>query len=260
VDDLLLEIARCPIVEHCKADRQSKHPCAEIVWSQPQESLAAQQVPMPWSGHLEQAPILFLSSNPSIDLREDHACWHWSDDEISDFFTNRFGGGRKEWIRDGRYRPLVDGAYSKRPVPFWSAVRRRAAELMDVPVADIQPGIHYSISAVVHCKSQSEEGVKEAFKTCVARYLYRVVAQSAARIIVGLGTHAAHAVRQTFNSPQGLNVYGPIPVGEHERIFAFLPHPSAFMPKTFAARITPEELGRLRLFLKPHAESHGTGD
>ena len=52
------------------------------------------QVPEPWSGNLEHAPILFLSSNPSISTAELYPRWEWPDEEIADFFGRRFGGGQ----------------------------------------------------------------------------------------------------------------------------------------------------------------------
>jgi hypothetical protein len=52
------------------------------------------QVPEPWSGELEHALILILSSNPSISTAEIYPRWEWPDEEIADFFGRRFGGGR----------------------------------------------------------------------------------------------------------------------------------------------------------------------
>lgn len=43
------------------------------------------KVPEPWSGRIEQVPILFLSSNPSISSVEDYPRWSWSDGAIDDF-------------------------------------------------------------------------------------------------------------------------------------------------------------------------------
>lgn len=248
--DLLQEIAHCPNVEDCKAHPHSSHPCAAIVAVQDSLPLAAHQLPAPWSGHLEIAPILFLGSNPSITNEEENPVGSWSDEQIADFFTNQFGGGRKEWIRDGRYWLAKDGTHSNRPVAFWSAIRRRAAELMEVNVTVVQPGIDYCTSVVVHCKSRDEIGVAAAFDTCVGRYLARMVSQSGARIVVSLGVYAARAVRQTFDVPSDVKTFGPFEVGQNARMFTFLPHPAArSLPKMFANNLSADELDRLRVFL-----------
>lgn len=117
--DLLQEIAHCPIVEECKTDPHGGHPCTAIVMSQASEFLANHQVPEPWSGHLEIAPILFLSSNPSIGTNEDYyPRWSWQVERVTDFFSNRFGGGSEKWICDGRYPLIREGVHSTTPVPF----------------------------------------------------------------------------------------------------------------------------------------------
>ncbi len=63
--ELLLRIARCPIVDRC-LNGDTTHPCSTIVRSQGTDSLDDFHAPEPWSGRLSIAPIWFLSSNPSI--------------------------------------------------------------------------------------------------------------------------------------------------------------------------------------------------
>lgn len=75
MSSLLLEIARCPVMEQCAMDGSQGHPCAEIVlhqWpgthneSRRERFRREHHVPEPWVGHLESAPLLFVSSNPSL--------------------------------------------------------------------------------------------------------------------------------------------------------------------------------------------------
>jgi hypothetical protein len=101
--DLLLEIARCPNFRACLANPEAEHACGEIVRSQNVKGRKDFQVPEPWSGHLETAPILFLSSNPSISEDEQYPRLGWGDELIRDFFENRFGEGKQPWITEGRY-------------------------------------------------------------------------------------------------------------------------------------------------------------
>jgi hypothetical protein len=95
VSSLLLEIATRPVVQCCLEQPEQSHPCAELVRSQGAVTLADFQLPEPWSGPIATAPILFVSSNPSIsrsdppsDLDEEYPTWSatWPDTSVVDFF------------------------------------------------------------------------------------------------------------------------------------------------------------------------------
>lgn len=185
---LLLEIAGCRDAPAARADR--RHPCGRIVHTQPTFP-GSFQVPEPWAGHLHEAPLLFIGSNPSIDRREPYP--EWTDDQRStlEFFDNRFGGGVGQ-VKDGVYFPLrveseTDPHHSPRQVPFWASCKRNAAWLFGRPV---RPGIDYAMTEVVHCKSRSEIGVRDARAHCAQRWLEPVLQASPARVIVLLGQHA----------------------------------------------------------------------
>lgn len=239
---LLLEIAHCEHVASCLDGSVPNHPCAKIVGLQ-QETLGERQVPEPWSGDLASARILFLGSNPGISYVEDYPQWSWADDRVVDFFARRFGGGRREWVRSGLYIRLRDGTFSRDWVRYWAAVHRRAEELLDRGRA--VPGHDYALSEVVHCKSRHEVGVAEAMDACASRYLARLVACSSARVVVSLGRLSSAAVRRVFDLPEGQPITGPVRVGEIERYFTFLAHPSAFKAKTFGC-LPSESLALLR--------------
>lgn len=85
--DLLLRIARCPIVAHCLSEAGADHPCAAVVRSQRALHTGPHQTPAPWNGDLERAPLLFVGSNPSIDPDELHPTAEWPDELIVDFFA-----------------------------------------------------------------------------------------------------------------------------------------------------------------------------
>jgi len=243
---LLLEIARCPHVVSCITQPKHTHPCSEIVSSQAAQSLATHQLPEPWSGDLVHAPILFVSSNPSISEVEEYPHWDWSDDAIIDYFTRRFEGGRKQWIKDGTKTLQRDGTYA-RATAFWAAVRQRAAELLQ---RDPRPGFDYALTEVVHCKSLSERGIRKAQTYCVPHFLQRVLEASEARIIVILGAHARMAVQNIFNIPDTVTLYGPTNVFCHERYVLSLPHPNAHSPRKCTACLTDDELHRVYAFLR----------
>lgn len=245
--NLLLEIARCPNVAICLTRAGTDHPCSTIVRSQWAIGITDHQVPKPWSGHIESAPILFVSSNPSIRPDEDYPGSVWSDGEIVDYFSNRYGGGRKNWTKNGKQSLLKDGTYATNTSHFRAEVAARAGELLG---RKARPGIDYVLTEVVHCKSKAETGVKEARDECVARYLKRVLECAAAKVIVVLGPHAAKAVRTYLGILDRTTVHGPFTLGGLERLLLFMPHPSAFGPRKFARHLSEDELERVRRLIR----------
>lgn len=246
MESLLQEITRCPHVQFCIENSSVWHPCREIVFSQSFSTLGEYQVPEPWSGNIEQAPILFLSSNPSISDIEDYPRWFWSDENIDDYFNNRFGGGRKVWTVNGRKTLQIDGTYS-RSIHFWREIRQRACELLD---RDAISGVDYAITEIVHCKSRNEVGVKQAQKQCVPSYLRRVLQIASARVIVVLGVRAKQAIKSEFNIPPSVSLWRLTTTDDRERSIAFLPHPSARSVRSFAKCFSSDEVEYIRAFLR----------
>lgn len=249
---LLEEIARCPNVSQCFERNGSANPCYKIVRSQGIQILASHQLPEPWSGRLEAAPILFLSSNPSIENAgqetEEYPRLSWPNADIEDFFRNRFGGGLRNWIADGVRFLRSDGSYSPEYVRFWAFVRSRSKELLQRE--NVVPGVDYALSEVVHCKSQKEFGVDEALQECTNRYLTRVIASSGAKVIVVLGDKAKTAVTNWLGAPASGPVHGPLKIGNRERLLTFIPHSNARVQRTFAKCLCPSDLSRLRTALE----------
>ena len=244
---LLLEISRCPIAELTWANAEDEYGCATIVSSQ-KTGRSNFHTPEPWSGRLEEAPILFVSSNPSFFDLEIYPQLDWADDQIVDFFANRFGGGQREWLKDGTRTMLEAGGHST-GVKFLQAVRAGAGELLQS--GDVIPGHDYAITEVVHCKSGGEAGVAEALMTCSGNYLDRVLRLSAAHVVVVLGRVAREILTLSLNVPafEVNSVYGPAIVGERERLFVFLPHPNARSGRTFESW-PPDQLELVRDFLQ----------
>jgi uracil-DNA glycosylase len=221
--DLLHQIARCPKVQQWFDCPQCGNPCSEIIkvqHSRHPDTLDQHQVPEPWSGDIEHAKILFLGSNPAIDEEEKFPLWSWQDERIEDFFKNRYGGGLEQWIEDGTRYLLKNG--KRRSSDFWSDVRDLAKELLE---RDVDGGVDYALTEVVHCKPKGQEGIKDALSTCTSLYLDPVIKLSGAKAIIVLGEHAEKAMRKKFTLPDG-NVVGPRLVGGRQRYVAFLHHPS----------------------------------
>ncbi len=262
-DALLLEICRCPLVADALAD--PAHPCHEVVAAGQRDRgiNEVRQVPEPWNGHLESAPILFVSSNPSISWKEQYptrvwadASSDWSDEDLMDFFEGRFDAtpARPPWIRRGISTRLVDDTYSPW-VRFLAAVRSRAAELLDLPKDRVVPGSDYCLTEVTHCKSVRERGAGAAASTCGARYLDRVLRLSPAPVIVTLGKIAANAL---LNHAAGVEVRpadGTVlsaDISGTPRLVLFLPHPAARGPAKTLAIVSEADRAALRHALAAH--------
>jgi uracil-DNA glycosylase len=259
--ELLLEIARCPVIERCITDYEYESPCRSIIRHQwpgfsPVELRARwrreHHVPVPWVGHLEEAPLLFLSSNPGLGSKRDpgkpagaphpplaalrsavlaeHASlgrpfeapkWEWADEQILDSYESSFD----VWL-DGGTRPLQDEQGTPgTEVPYWAGVKAVAA---DVFGENVVPGRQYALTEVVRCKSSGEFGVPAAASECVPRYLKQTLAVSPAPVIVILGRKARQVFRALYKyadapvvSPREIAVEG------RPRRIVFLSHPSA---------------------------------
>jgi hypothetical protein len=276
--DHFLEVARCPIVERCLDDPEPRHPCASIVLDQWEGIPVADrlrhwrevhQLPEPWQGHLEQARILFVSSNPSISgtitqpiqlppppddervfrgkTASEHPSvrrvggpkWIWADDELVD----RYDASFDLYIASGTKDIRPDGSVP-RATMFWSAVKRRAQEL--IPERPVRPGLDYALTEAVRCKSRNERGAPEALNTCSGRYLHTTLEHAGASVFVVLGRWAKIAVERHLNVHTSSVVGGPVRVGERERYVAFLPHPNARAARSFAAVCSSDEIETLR--------------
>jgi hypothetical protein len=132
-------VSRCPNVRLCLETAQP-HPCRTIVEYQRRErgveSYADFQVPEPWVGEIDAAPILFVASNPSIG-DDDHASGATPDDEIWESHHLAHGGGRRQYILDGIRTVTPDGIPIK-AVRYWSGALARAREL--IPDRPVVPG------------------------------------------------------------------------------------------------------------------------
>lgn len=241
---LIDEIVHCPHARQCREDSTAENPCRTIVDSQ--NTINEFQVPEPWSGQIAKAPLLFLSSNPSIGMGGVYPTWNWSSSDVEEYFTYRFRGGRQQWIIDGTKSLLQDGTYSH-AIRFWAAVRKRAIELFQ---RDVTPGVDYALTEIVHCKSRKEIGVKEAQQQCVNMYLRWVLEFAGAVAIVVLGVRAKQAIQSQFKIEHKTSISESIEIGGRERLFAFLPHPNAHKVRSFEKCFSKDELDRLGALLQ----------
>jgi hypothetical protein len=235
--DLLLEIAHCPVIKAVLAGQPS--PCSEVIHFQTRpwgERWTAE----PWSGHLDRAPLLFVSSNPAAGdpaevLSPGDLTMSSEDEAVVHTFDDAFDEGRWIGVHDGTHLRAADGKVGKF-VAYWGSCRSRATEILGRAA---RPGLDYALTEVVHCGSQHEIGVWSAAAQCVPRYLERVLRLSPATVIIVVGAVARDIVRSMVPATaDGGTAVGPILLAGRECHVLFLPHPNARgVPKGVAAAL-----------------------
>ena len=241
VEPVFRTISRCANVTACLDEPDAPHPCRSIVQYQARgggDTYGKFQVPEPWVGQIDVAPILFVSSNPSIG-KDDHSCGSTPDSTIWESHHLAFGGGSRPYIIDGVWTTNEAVEKLKR-VRYWSWVRKRAQEL--IPDRSVIPGIDYALTEIVHCKSEHEVGVVEAMQTCADLHFENVMSVAAARVVIVVGSIAR---RQIFGTaePEGLVERE---MGGKPRLLTCLSHPAAFGDgKKFASRYSANDVQRL---------------
>ncbi len=220
---LLLDICNCPNVKIAADDKS--HPCHKIVVLQNECPPDKRQLPEPWSGDIVNAPLLIVSSNPSISEAEHYPTSRWSDDKIADFFTNRFSG---RWTDKLKTLCADEKSYSKRPVMFWCCIRKQAERAFG---RQVKAGQDYAITEVVHCKSTGEKGVRKSMNECGDKWTKKIIAMSKARVIMVVGAVA----RDWFSEHYGIDRTNPFhtlqTIAGKKRTVLIVPHPSGRKPK-----------------------------
>lgn len=176
---LINQIARCSEVIEAKIN--TDHPCNKIVCSQ-NENEHDFQLPEPWNGDISNAKILFISSNPSIDPKanqdghESYPTEKYSNENLPEIFRTRFdkythfnGNKQKYWF------------YANKCVGWILGAESRGVNLLRD---------HAALTEVVHCKSESEFGVKECCCLCANNWLDKVLAEFNGDYIVVVGNIA----------------------------------------------------------------------
>jgi hypothetical protein len=276
LEELALSVARCPDlweVDFALPDG-STHPCHKIVHSQDVHA-GPFQVPEAWAGNLESARIVYLSSNPAISVGNPFAKWaskqhaekyptvDWADPDIADFMINRFNPERG-WVVERRHRKVDAAIKDGRPTygspePYWGWVEKQTKSLLGSDTAWYDAAV---MTEVVHCKSNNEHGVPEAALHCSTRHMDRILAASAASLVVVVGGKAANVFRAAHqqalagkpnfgkHSLDGLpdasqNAF-PLQIGGSTRLVCFIKHPGARGGSAVLETQYPEDIERIR--------------
>ena len=229
--ELAKQICNCKEVEI--AISTNSHPCYKVVNQQTKLinsgvfSENERQRPEPWIGPILDAPLLFISSNPSIsdepgEIREDFPTYEWTIDKSAEFFVNRFNPNvnpvhatfnhplESNFLvkcRDGEYRSGMKN--QKAPQATWNSIHMRAIELLG---EEANPNLNYALTEIVHCKSKNAIGVKEAASFCMNQWLFPILESSKIKVAVLVGSHVAKLMKnyplktyENFGSSAGYN-------------------------------------------------------
>ena len=236
---LLLDIARCPDATFCLSDScalaAGDHECHTVVRSQ-DLGLGQFHLPEPWTGRIHEAPILFVSSNPSFAEDEPFPVLTTDANGIVDFFENRFETGDPKLMIDGTRSLRTDGTYGS-ATGFWAEIKKQVERA--IPDRPVVPGRDYALTELVHCKSRSEQGVPEALDYCVERYFKRVLRLAAACVVVVIGKKARAVVAEMMNldSIPDVNTWADSALGGKKRLWVFSGAPSGSEQRVFKGQL-----------------------
>ena len=213
-EKLAIEISSCEEVSKALSD--ADHPCHEVVkWQAKAWNPQIIQIqnsrmhrPEAWTGDIVNAPILFLSSNPSFDAEENYPDWdlnEWPIEKVADFATNRFTSqtARGYGASDGLSSKEIDRTIGKKgellhKVIYWNWARSMVAYIQGKDISEVSAQSDYSMSEIVHCKSKQEKGVKKARVKCKDKFLEQILQISKARLIIISGKHACEDIKNVY--------------------------------------------------------------
>jgi uracil-DNA glycosylase len=250
--ELALKVARCEVARRCRNGEAL--PCSRVANWGADISRRRYPAPEPWSGHLDRARILFISSNPGAGNetsppRPNASTTDLSDDALFDIFDNAFEA-------DGGPGRIVKGEFQEdgSRQPYWAWALETAQELLN----EAQAGVDYALTEVVHCGSQIEAGVDQALGPCTQLYLGDVLRLSPARLLIAVGTTARNAISARYRSNGAdvrspLRMAGPVDIEGRIRFLVGVWHPSYARYNhdvAISSQVSTQELIRLRALMR----------
>ena len=182
--NLLLKIARNPepqnVFDKLKKGKyvDESNPYLKIVTEQINETMPEMHLPEPWNGHLSKARVMVISSNPSLNSSEDFPTKKWMDDEIVNFFDNRFADNR---MLKSIYWTKIANCIKMCSIIPDSAKNLSTYEFLNKFVV---------CTEIVHCKSEGEEGVVCACIHEEEKFLEKIISLFSGELIIILGSKA----------------------------------------------------------------------
>ena len=248
-DELLLAITRCPELGKARAD--GRHPCHGVVCFQGPDDY---HVPEPWQGHIEAAPILFISLNPGYGDNQVFPTPSWNDDDTKDFFIRRFAADAK-WTSQSRsqaIRLLVkdengNPGYHEPADMFCGWIRKRAEELLQrrpVPSSD------YVMTSAVHCKSSTWDGADATVRHCANLWLNAIMELSVAKVVVTISDPTWDFCAREWQLDPVRTVQFDVPIAGRQRAVLKLPHRRSGRPSIIRNLLDADDMERLRQIVR----------
>ena len=175
---LLLKIARNQepqyVFDRLKRGRNVVSTYSKIVNAQLKKKITEMHLPEPWNGHLSDAEVMIISSNPSLAADEMFPTKKWSDDDVANFFDNRFAGNHRK-------------------VRFWTCIAKYVSWIIgndadDLDSSEILDRFVVSME-IVHCKSKGKEGVDDCVDEEV-KFLDEIINLFSGKYVIILGDTA----------------------------------------------------------------------
>lgn len=184
----MIEIARCAGCGRCDHIRKAQHDHNVF------------HLPEPWNGHLSEADILFVGTNPNYNAKEvDFPQDKDPNNYIIDFFDKRFERYKESKPRKNSfYNRLITWA-------SWILDEGRTTALFD----------RIASTELVHCKSHNSEGVDDCIDYCYERWFKKIIGNFNGKYVVLIGQKARNfnGLIQDLQSLGKTVVYTPYGTG-----------------------------------------------
>lgn len=196
----------------------------------------------PWNGDIENAKILFVSSNPAIDFDEYFPAYdmdnetfteNWNEEEVKNFFYNRFTyfSNKRNDAKLNFNKVVKNENGTPKTVKYWTHLNARTKELL---CRETKLNSDFAITEIVHCKSKSEKDIDDkCLETCSKNYLKEIINLSNAKLIVAVGKKAKEIIHNLYLKNENITnfeknkLYGPFEINNKPRYFLYICHPNA---------------------------------
>ena len=172
----------------------SNSECNALYISQQCASIADFQIPEPWNGDIENAPILFVGLNPGfldVELYPKLGNPYWlqanggfDEAKVEDFFEHRFNS-RHQYVKYPNRTMIASGGYKLlRGRTFWGYVKSIADKVLNRAST---PGTDFAITEIVHCKSRNIRCIhSKCYDKCFDQHFNNIlsIAQNLQYIVV----------------------------------------------------------------------------
>ena len=181
--------------------------CNALYNSQHCASIADFQIPEPWNGDIENAPILFVGLNPGfldVELYPKLGNPYWlqanggfDEAKVEDFFEHRFNSAH-QYVQYPNKTKITSGGYKLlRGRTFWGYVKSIADKVLNRAST---PGTDFAITEIVHCKSRNTSCIhSKCYDVCFDQHFKHIlsIAQNLQFMVV-LGSATKKRISKHF--------------------------------------------------------------